>query len=113
MNLKNLFKTETNNVQTDVMDVVEKGYPKIVKEIHEEFMTAGDKLLETANNILESLKIKDKAKIEALKAFGFVQTKQVQDTKETELKIREQKKISDAVSQFRVEYPNYKYITTE
>lgn len=113
MNLKNLFKTETNNIQTDVMDVIEKGYPKIVKEIHEEFMTAGDKLLNKANSILESLKIKDKEKIEALKAFGFVQTKQVQDTKEVEKKINEQKRISDAVSHFRVEYPNYKYITTE
>jgi hypothetical protein len=76
-------------------------------------MNAGDKLLKTANDLLDVLSIPNQEKVAQLKQLGFHQTKQVTETHETQKKINEQKKISDAISAFRVEYPNYKYITVE
>ena len=90
---------------SDVMEVVEKGYPKIAQEIHHEFMDAGEKLLKTANDLLDTLSIPNQEKVAKLKQFGFHQVKQVEETAETQKKINEQKKISEAISSFRVEYP--------
>lgn len=104
---------EKPSFASDVMEVVEKGYPKVVQEIHHEFMNAGDKLLKTANELLDTLSVPNHEKVAKLKQFGFHQTKQVSETAETQKKINVQKKISDVISNFRVEYPNYKYITIE
>lgn len=103
----------SSNVQTDVMDVVSIDYPKIVREIHHEFLTAGDKLLKTAEDLLDTLSVPNQEKIAKLKDLGFNQSKQVVETAETIKKIDQQNKIADAVSYFRMTYPNYKFITKE
>lgn len=113
---KNLFKkgVETPvSVDTDVMDVVNKSYPLVVQEIHTEFLTAGDNLLRQANLLLDTLSIPNQEKVDRLKTFGFNTAKQVVETEETRSKIEAQKKIAEVVSYFRVQYPNYKFITRE
>ena len=55
--MKNLFNTlfgKELSQQTDVMDIVTNKYPKVVQDIHREFLTAGDRLLASAKYIVEN-----------------------------------------------------------
>lgn len=108
-----LTKPTSKEVETDVMDVVKRSYPKVVQEIHKEFMTAGDKLLENANKILSELKYPHEEKAKRLNELGFYATPQVVENSIIEGKKRFQKNIAEAVSYFKVKYPDYKFITGE
>lgn len=116
---KNLFKKDIsqglvlNEIESDVMDIVNKEYPKIIQEIHTEFLTAGDRLLKNAQDLLDVLSVPNKEKVEFLKNFGFHNVKQVTETNEVIAKIKTQELISQVVSDFKIKYPNYKFITTE
>lgn len=92
--------------------VAEPDYPDIVHEIHREFHTAGDKLLQEANDQLRTIAIKEK-KLDILKKIGFTTTKE-HDEAEALMKIRqEEEKKAKIVQYYKKHYPKYKFITED
>lgn len=88
-----------------------KNYPKEVLEIHHEFETASDKLLESAYKIINSQPVVNISKIERLKSFGFNQVKEVEESSkiiETTTLSKEQIKL---VQYYKQNYPFNKFIT--
>lgn len=118
-NMKAFFKKLLSNeaVQedsfTDVMEVVPRRYPQVVQDIHNEFMNAGERLLQQANQIICSIVIKDEDKAVRLKELGFSSVAEVKHTEAQIAKKAEQERISRAILDYRVEYPNHKFITED
>lgn len=93
--------------------VTESQYPAIVKEIHNEFFTAGDEILNEATCLLKELEQKDLAKGKRLASLGFSKTREAVVAIETENKLATTKEIADLVVYYRLNYPNNKFITDE
>lgn len=90
-----------------------KAYPKEVLEIHKEFDTAGQKLLEEAQEIIlksESSTI-DKAK--RLISLGFKQTKEAAEGDRIIKQSAASKEVLKLVRHYRSRYPNNKFISDE
>lgn len=103
-----IFKKQT------VSDKVEtQNYPKEVLEIHNEFNTAADRILEEANQILKESEQKDFQKVDRLKALGFVKCNQVTELDPLKEKINLSKEQIESVNYYKVQYPFNKFITTE
>lgn len=103
-----IFKKQT------VSDKVEtQNYPKEVLEIHNEFNTAADRILEEANQILKESEQKDFQKVDRLKALGFVKCNQVAELDPLKEKINLSKEQIELVNYYKVQYPFNKFITTE
>lgn len=116
--MKNLFKNLFQPAKeepyfADAMEIVTNKYPKVVQEIHHEFLTAGDKLLASANEIIANTNITNEAKSQRLKDLGFFNTKEVLETSEQIKKKEDQQKIALAISEFRKDFPNHKFITKD
>lgn len=96
----NLFKKPIEQTQEQIQQTI--------AEIHNEFFTAGDKLLAEALELLEPNKfLIDKAKI--LERTGFKNSIEV--SKANELKVT--KDHADMVNKYRMAFPNHKFITDE
>jgi hypothetical protein len=98
-------KTETK--------VSTSNYPAIVDEIHNEFFTAGDNILDEAKSLLTQLETQDIAKGKRLAALGFGKTREAVAAIETENKLATTKEIAELVVHYKVNYPNNKFITEE
>lgn len=112
----NLFgKKEKSVTETLVaeMPTAKSKYPKVVDEIHNEFFTAGENILEEATCLLKELETKDLAKGKRLAALGFGKTREAVAAIETENKLATTKEIADLVMYYRINYPNNKFITEE
>lgn len=109
-----IFKKEPK-VQEKVLDnlLVSNSYPKEVLEIHHEFEIASEKLLEEANNIINTQPKVNESKINILKSLGFNQVKEVQESSEILNKTAMSKKQIEAVRYFQQNYPFNKFITEE
>lgn len=109
-----IFKKEPE-VQEKVLDnlLVSNSYPKEVLEIHHEFEIASEKLLEEANNIINTQPKINESKINILKSLGFNQVKEVQESSEILNKTAMSKKQIEAVRYFQQNYPFNKFITEE
>lgn len=88
-------------------------YPAIVDEIHNEFFTAGDNILDEAKSLLTQLETQDIAKGKRLAALGFGKTREAVAAIETENKLATTKEIAELVVYYKVNYPNNKFITEE
>lgn len=112
----NLFSkkksSETTSVYTEVIER-KSNYPAIVDEIHNEFFTAGDKILCEAECLLKELEVKDLAKGKKLAALGFGKTREAVVAIEAETKLTATKEIAELVMYYRMNYPNNKFITEE
>lgn len=106
----NFFKKAT---QPNNEVIVERKYPDVVYEIHHEFETAGDKILEQANKILAECNAKDIDKGKRLSAIGFVNTPQAKVAVETEQKIALSKEQAELATYYKINYPSNKFITEE
>jgi len=107
----NLFKkSENKNV---VVDNSTKEYPSVVKEIHNSFMSAGEKLLKDAKAIIANAEIKDEEKVNRLKKIGFINAGQVRQTEAAMQKKQKAEQDAAIVEMYAVRYPNYKFITEE
>lgn len=92
---------------------VKKSYPKKVLEIHNEFDTAADRLLEHANLILTEAKSLDITKISRLKSLGFIREKNVSELDPLIKKAELSKEQIDLLFYYKREYPLHKFITDE
>jgi hypothetical protein len=90
-----------------------KNYPKEVLEIHYEFETASDKLLESAYEIINSQPMVNISKIEKLKSFGFNQVKEVEESSKVIETTKLSKEQIELVQYFKQNYPFNKFITEE
>lgn len=88
----------------------ETSYPKIVQEIHRKFETAGDILLQEANDILSKIDEKDMEKGKRLKNVGFVNAKQVKLAEEQEAILLENQNKAKLVLYYKQQYPFNKFI---
>lgn len=99
------------------LNVIEKtqlnSYPAEGLEIHNEFNTAADKLLEEANQILKESEQKDFQKADRLKALGFTKANQVAELEPIREKINLSKEQIELVNYYKVQYPFNKFITAE
>ena len=88
-------------------------YPAEVLEIHNEFNTAADKLLEEANQLLKEGEKKDFEKVDRLKSLGFVKANQVAELEPIRQKIELTKEQVELINYYKVQYPFNKFITTD
>ena len=84
---------------------------KVIADIHNEFDTAGEKLLADAKKILADST--DTGKAERLKKLGFIQAQPVGRAKKLMEEKANSKAIAERVEYFRTYYPNNKFITKE
>lgn len=104
------FFNKTPKTETKVST---SNYPAIVDEIHNEFFTAGDNILDEAKSLLSQLETQDIAKGKRLAALGFGNTREAVAAIETENKLATTKEIAELVIYYKVNYPNNKFITEE
>ena len=108
----NLFKKSEEQPKVETLVVEKKSkYPTIVDEIHNEFFTAGDKILEEANGILAECKAKDVQKGKRLASLGFTKALQAVQALEIESLLISTKEVAELVSYYSIHYPNNKFIT--
>lgn len=104
-------------VETKIIDYSEpqvvfdvKGnYPKIVHDIHNEFNSAGDNLVQQANDILDEAALKGIEKSKRLTACGFKQSSEVIVAEN----IINTKEAAELVRYYHNKYPFYKFINKE
>lgn len=105
----NLFKPKVAATKAVESNPAKGGYPQIVYEIHNEFLTAGDKILEQAKKVLNESAKKSMEKGHRLSAIGFKNVPEVVHA----MSIFVTDKIAKLVEYYFVNYPNNKFITEE
>ncbi len=84
-------------------------YPAVVEEIHNEFFTAGDKILAEALKVLGESAGRDIKQGERLKKLGFTNSKLVTQFEKSQVT----KEVADLIMYYRKNYRNNKFITKE
>ncbi len=108
------------------MKLLERLLPKVasVEEIHKEFDTAQDRILDECDQILADLKIPTETQVEKkakmLEELGFVNSETVEqakrlkeNSKEIKQKIDITARQAETIKYFKQKYPFEKFITTE
>lgn len=101
----NLFAKKEVSVTT------EHKYPEIITEIHREFETAGDKLLQESLEIISTCSVTNKDKGRLLAQLGFTNTPQAKELLDVESKENSAKENAELVRYFSRNYPLNKFIT--
>lgn len=107
-----LFKKEavTESVVTNPKST---SYPAIVDQIHNEFYSAGDNILQEANSLLKELEQKDVIKGKRLAALGFGKTREAAAAIETENRLATTRELAELAMYYKMNYPNNKFITED
>lgn len=87
-----------------------KKYPKKVLEIHNEFNTAAEKLLQDANAVLQKAKQYNIDKLKRLEKLGFSKTREVVEGAEEMKAQLVSHEIANLVNNYQMHYPNNKFI---
>lgn len=90
-----------------------ENYPKEVLEIHNEFMTAADRLVEEAKRIIEEKQSKNLSKVSRLKSLGFKQANEVTAAEPVIKKAELSEKQLALLKKYQMRYPLHKFITEE
>lgn len=107
-----LFKKSAEN-KVEVAEPKKSKYPKEVLEIHHEFETAADKLLQSAKEVIKEAGTKDAVKVSRLESLGFKQASQVTELKPILQKAQLSKEQIELLSYYQRNYPLNKFITEE
>ena len=107
-----LFKKSAEN-KVEVAEPKKSKYPKEVLEIHHEFETAADKLLQSAKEVIKEAGTKDAVKVSRLESLGFKQASQVTELKPILQKAQLSKGQIELLSYYQRNYPLNKFITEE
>lgn len=107
-----LFKKSAEN-KVEVAEPKKSKYPKEVLEIHHEFETAADKLLQSAKEVIAEAGTKDAVKVSRLESLGFKQASQVTELKPILQKAQLSKGQIELLSYYQRNYPLNKFITEE
>lgn len=108
MELENLSKKEAPEV-TLVAD------PDIalIEQIHNEFNSAGDLLLDEAKKIIQACAVINEHKTKRLEAIGFIVSKEVIEAKKVLKKKKISQKLAETIEYYKIKYPLFKFITQE
>lgn len=88
-------------------------YPKVVEQIHNEFNTAGEKLLQESLEIIEQCNQRDLRKGELLNSIGFVSSQQSGFFHKTIETAKEAQTMASIVETYRRQFPSNKFIRHE
>jgi len=88
-------------------------YPAEVVEIHSAFNNASTEILKQANESVITKQPKNSLKVELLRRLGFSKANEVQEYEIVENEYNLSKKLIDKIHQYKVQYPNNKFITQE
>lgn len=88
-------------------------YNKEITKIHNEFETAGKRLLTESKEILDRCNKKEIAKGKRLAAAGFVNTAQAKEVESKVIEADNAQEVADTVNGYYLRYPNNKFITRE
>lgn len=86
-------------------------YPQVVKDIHNEFLTAGDNLLNQAKEFLQTDQERDINKADLMENFGFYNAKQIKNLKQVKNDVAKNKELFRLINEYRRTYPNNKFIS--
>ena len=101
-------------IMEDMPKMISKAiYTKEVMEIHHEFETAADKLLQESASIIAEAATKDTTKINRLEALGFKQAGQVTELRPLLQKAELSKEQVELVNYYKRNYQFNKFITEE
>ena len=107
----NLFKKKVKEVYRAATTTQTNA--EVVEEIHKQFYTASDRLVENAEKVLSSLDVTGIEKAGRLAKLGFSNVPQVVDSEtQTQLKL-EQTQLLELLMYYRRTYPLFKVITKE
>lgn len=98
---------------TQVAVATSNEYPAVVQEIHTSFMSAGEKLLKEAKEIIASAEVKDEEKVNRLKKIGFTNAGQVKAAEKAIEKKKQAERDAAIVEMYAIRYPQYKFITED
>lgn len=101
--LQKLFKSSTKATAANTSE--------IVKQIHNEFNTAADRLLEEAKAIIANETVDEG--IELKKKLGFTQSKGINEYNDNKARAASLRNTSNDILYFQTAYPKYKYITED
>ena len=108
--LLSFFKRGINSATATVLSVANKS-PVTVAQIHEEFFSSSEKLLNEAKVII-SIHIEDE-RVKKLIAAGFENAPEVIEYNNTKEQLRRAREAMELVEYYRMAYPLYKFITRE
>lgn len=86
-------------------------YPKVIQQIHEEFNTAADKLVQEAQELINVGF--DKNKLISLQEHGFTNTKEYKVNSKIIGDANKRKDVLSAINEYKKIFPQYKFITEE
>lgn len=102
----NIFKNKSTQ------EVGVKEYPAVVKQIHHEFETAGERLFKEAEAIINGTNIEGKQeKVALLAKLGFKQTEEYQKWQTEKQQLDNNQELVDLIQYYHIHYPNNKFIT--
>jgi hypothetical protein len=84
-----------------------------VEQIHEEFNTAADKLLNEAKNIIAGIDADSVKKSERMKRLGFTSSVEVVNGEKSKETLSKNEAVSNTIIDYSRRYPLYKFITHE
>lgn len=116
MNILGLFKKEkkeTPNLSPVVTEAPRKVYPPEVEQIHMEFFTAADLLVEEAKSVLKQAESLNAQKVKRLISLGFKNAKQVQEVEPVMKKAELGEEQIKLIRYYQHNYPLNKFITEE
>lgn len=90
-----------------------QNYPEVVQKIHEEYLTAGETLLNESKAILKQLEEKQVSKAQNLSKLGFTGTPEFKSLSPLLDNVKQAKEDADLVLSYQRKYPAYKFISTE
>lgn len=102
-----MFRFNKNEIQQST----QRKYPTVVQQIHNEFNTAGDRLLEEAKKIIANTQIQNEEKSQILKNFGFTSTPEAVEYDKVSNEKQQSEILANTLQELTVSYPRYKFIT--
>lgn len=105
--MQNLFKKIKQSVQLAMQSPVNVN--EVVEKIHNDFDTAGEKLLKEAKEILS--KNHNTKKGERLKSLGFLNSEPVVKSTADIQEREEKRRTAELIEHYQIYYPNNKFIT--
>lgn len=91
--------------------VTPENYPPIVKEIHNHFYTAADKLILENDTNKQKSESKEIKKGKSLADLGFKKAQQVKEAVEVSEKVKLSEEGIKKLNEYKIKYPGYKFIT--
>lgn len=111
------WKKESEKKEVVPKATTKHQYSKIVREIHNEFDTAAEKILAETAEILKNNKTEKQnlnmKKIEMLEKAGFYSNSSVKSLRSIEREEKTATARAEMIHKYQVKYPNYKFVTTQ